>query len=847
MQKNRFLQQLDPAQKEQAEQQAPIAPSPNQFLGQLEGKEKPPEEEGWGKQALRKVLQPALTYFNAKYSWPLDVISAIGTGNAYGDMQELQSEIPRLKQMWPDADWDKVEKLTDEELKKHAYESAESFPTQHNVESFVEKQTGLPLEAKDDADKWLRLFGMGAGFGQGGVLSNAIGGASAATTSAYLQKAGAPEWLSDLTGLFLGHGIPSFGAKQTPKGLAESLIGQEPLETSTFKTAEAISKEAPEVIRSRQGPPTEPPAPNLPIPPVKPEPAPFLPKKAQPTPEPLYTDIKVEPLPEPKPVKVEVPKTPTSGEGELAGRVKKPAEPGKDVSDLGQVVSKEPLQSSAQTGRSLSAKIKDLSKEEKIPVTAAYKEAEAATAAHSDVYPKLVNSIDEFVKKLELIEKRNAAQEVVYQQAKTIQNMVGVPGAMLEENAQKLVLQADAMAQQVNYELPFTGYKGQIKGLVKDVDAAVIESLERAGKTAEAEKVRVADKKYAKWADRFLSDELTPYLERKNLNPESLFEKPTTDIATHRAVRKAIGNKSDVLIQRLDSNVVKKEMGKYYEKPELVNSSQYQKDLVDLSERIGSENAREVDYFLRDRQSQFSKKNAVKSEQESFVKRKLLEPAEKQAKKVESPKLNALADKISQQQKQLVEKKKVEIKNLDIERKNLERQRKYDTEIEHQKGTHEHRTKKEQAQYERKKAIYDRKVEDINQRHKKAVEESQKISAPSEDEIVEMMNRRSGIRKVKEIASENNFETIKRQKVRSIVTEGELRKNFRGKDLERVIKKENNHELLSELIGEEATDAALDAAIEIGSRRMTQENLQDFAEKAAALKFLYVIKDFIPI
>lgn len=870
MQKNRFLQQLDPAPKENvaqpAEQQAPIAASPNQFLSQLEGKEKPPEEEGWVKNAFRKALQVPAALAQIPSSI-LDFIDIMGTGNAYNEMQELQREIPRLKEIWPNADWDKVEKLTDEEIAKAAHSASENFPTQHKAEEFIERKTGLPLQAKTRADQLIRLGTTAGALKQGpaalkspsgGVLERAspsFGSRAAASVvaplvSANIEKAGAPAWLSDLAGLFAGNLLPKLPGKQTSGEMAEALIGKEPIGTRPFKTAESISQEAEDIIRSRGGGGGPPPAPPSPPPaPIKPEPAPLIPKKAEPIPEPLLADVKVEPLPQPKPVKVEVPEVPTSGEGSLAGRIKKEKTPTQDIDKLGKVVSKEPLQSSAQTGRTLAETIKENAKEAKIPVTAAYKEAEAATAAHSDVYDGLAKNIDEFIQKLELTEKRNAAQEAVYQQAKTIQDMIGKPGALLEENAQKLVLQADAMAQMVNYELPYTGYKSQIKGLVKSVNEAVIESLESAGKTSEAEVVKNADKMYAQWADRFLGDELTPYLERKNLNPESLFEKPTSDVATHRAVRKAVGNNSDPLVQRIDSNVVKQEMGKYFENPELVNSTQYQKDIVDLAERIGKEEVGQVDHFLRNRKTAFEKQKSLKEERGSFVKRKLLEPAEKQSKKVESPKLKSLSEKISNQQKQLAEKQKVEVRNLEIERKNLKRQRDYEQGLEHQKGMHEHRTKKEQIQYERKKELYDRKVEDLNKKYEEAVEKSKKISAPSTDEVLAMADQgTTGIRKLKSISSDKNFDTFMRQKARSIITEGNITdlKNVKGSDFARVMKKEKNHEFFSEWLGEDKANAALEAATKLGDRVMTAENMKEFAEKALALKFISHISHLIP-
>ena len=122
-----------------------------------------------------------------------------------------------------------------------------------------------------------------------------------------------------------------------------------------------------------------------------------------------------------------------------------------------------------------------------------------------------------------------------------------------------------------------------------------------------------------------------------------------------------------------------------------------------------------------------------------------------------------------------------------------------------------------------------------------------KYAKKKPEDIQSLLNSRSGIKDLRKdlSASEKGkeiFETLKRQKVRDILRGGNIQKVFKGKDLYKAVNKADNYEILSELLGSEEVDAALEASKELGGKIVTLENLKKVGEYTLAHKFLkYVL------
>jgi hypothetical protein len=136
--------------------------------------------------------------------------------------------------------------------------------------------------------------------------------------------------------------------------------------------------------------------------------------------------------------------------------------------------------------------------------------------------------------------------------------------------------------------------------------------------------------------------------------------------------------------------------------------------------------------------------------------------------------------------------------------------------------------------------------------HKSTPEEviAGKYQDKTPEDIQNMMNSRSGIKQLRENfkGSEQQrklFDTLSKQKMRSILREGNIEKDFTGDDLYKFLNKEKNYEIFSEILGESETESMRLAAKEIGKEQVKQEirkkNISKAVHKVAAIKSLEIL------
>lgn len=118
------------------------------------------------------------------------------------------------------------------------------------------------------------------------------------------------------------------------------------------------------------------------------------------------------------------------------------------------------------------------------------------------------------------------------------------------------------------------------------------------------------------------------------------------------------------------------------------------------------------------------------------------------------------------------------------------------------------------------------------------------------EDIQKMMDSRSGIKQLREdfsntVQKRQVFQRLTQQKMRSILREGNIEKEFTGDDLYRFLNKEKNYELFSEFLGETETEALRQSAKEIGKDQVKKEvrkkNITKAAHKVAAYKTLEIV------
>lgn len=125
-----------------------------------------------------------------------------------------------------------------------------------------------------------------------------------------------------------------------------------------------------------------------------------------------------------------------------------------------------------------------------------------------------------------------------------------------------------------------------------------------------------------------------------------------------------------------------------------------------------------------------------------------------------------------------------------------------------------------------------------------------KYTGKEPEDIQRLMNSRSGIKQLREDFKGSDqkkdlFEKLSKQKMRSIMREGNIEKDFTGDDLYKFLNKESNYEIFSEILGEKETEAMRQSAKEIGKAQVKSEvrkqNISKVTNKVVAFKTIEML------
>lgn len=226
--------------------EANIAPQPEasaNFWNQFKGDS--PKKEGIVKKTGRYAAQPLIGA--AELTVPGIITNAwetLGTAEALEEFQKFEGGFreEELRKKHPTAPWPK-EKVFDKDRYLEALETAsKTIPTASNIASFIESQTGLPLEAKTKGQRLLRLAG-GAGKARpGGAASKVTSAVVAPTVSATLQAMGVPEGLANFGGFTTSMFTPTPKISKVTKDSGLTTRWYEKLKKETKLSPEQYSK-----------------------------------------------------------------------------------------------------------------------------------------------------------------------------------------------------------------------------------------------------------------------------------------------------------------------------------------------------------------------------------------------------------------------------------------------------------------------------------------------------------------------------------------------------------------------------------------------------------------------------
>ena len=176
-------------------------------------------EDSTAKYVARTALQAPLGAASL-VTYPGDIMSAAAQGATLGAFEESDA-MEEARRLFPDEFHPQIPR---EEQALYAEEVGRYMPTQSNLERVLEETTGLPLQARDELQKMLRLGGEAAALRPGGIKSKLFAGAAAPTVSQAAQAMGANEGIANVAGL-LAAGAPIPRLEKGPKEIVKMPSG----------------------------------------------------------------------------------------------------------------------------------------------------------------------------------------------------------------------------------------------------------------------------------------------------------------------------------------------------------------------------------------------------------------------------------------------------------------------------------------------------------------------------------------------------------------------------------------------------------------------------------------------
>jgi len=185
-------------------------------------------KEGTVKKGARYATQPLIgaaeftPYGIATGAWQL-----LGSAEALKELENFENfREEELRQKFPTAPWPEKPVFDKEKYLQALQQASKLVPTPSNIASFIEKQTGIPLEANTKLQKLLRIGGGASYLKPGGLAEKVTAGVVAPTTTAALERIGVPEPIAEIGGLVTG-GVaptPKFETLAKPSGIPKRMF-----------------------------------------------------------------------------------------------------------------------------------------------------------------------------------------------------------------------------------------------------------------------------------------------------------------------------------------------------------------------------------------------------------------------------------------------------------------------------------------------------------------------------------------------------------------------------------------------------------------------------------------------
>ena len=597
-----------------------IKTDPNNPFSEIE-KEDAVEADNTFKSIARWLYQiPAGVMQAATY--PMDLWNLIGTGLSLdpGEIEHLRKVSEREGIPF------------DENKYMEAVQKAyETFPTQSNIERFIEEKTGAPFEPKTRGQKFLRFASTATKLSPKGAtirgfktpLPKPVLGTAVASTAEGLKEAGVPEPIADLLSFAILKKLPK---GEELKSLEENILSKAPGEPPKEGYSPTAYKAAEEALGQLQGEEKKV-AENIlekyhlktaekePLKGIRPKEIPEIKTEKPIKAKQISEDLGIRPSPIEKAAETYAPEN-------LKERVL-------------DTVSPNEVYNKRQTGMKLKEIVNDLDKKEYSAIKKLYDKAKESNAQVQNIRENLA---EELIGKLGELEKIPSPSSVQKQLKSHMKNILDSLVTMDAEgditgyksiNNKVLIDQIQALRYSVDYDFAHGKPKNIFKPLIEDLVRSVEDHAIVTGNRQAIDELNSANKSYAKWKEKFDNDYINPYRDRTNKDYNKLFDNVTNPD---------------------EFNIMRDIVGETQEGKEILNAVQrdiVDKDLKGILKDPKKTNPRELDRSYRELESVLSKDQIEKIKKE--ISKEIKKPSAKERKitqkKIEKEKPPKLPEK----------------------------------------------------------------------------------------------------------------------------------------------------------------------------------------------------------
>lgn len=157
-----------------------------------------------------------------------------------------------------------------------------------------------------------------------------------------------------------------------------------------------------------------------------------------------------------------------------------------------------------------------------------------------------------------------------------------------------------------NNDINFDWEQGDKSGILKPLSEALESAVESAGGTKEALAAhkKANDFYRTRWAEVYLNDKIAPYRDNsKNENTTKLFNNATKDIDTYLALQKALTSQENkdgpIVLSIIKRHLVQDRLQRIIEKPENINSIDYNKLMSELDPILTPQEKSNIDELFK--------------------------------------------------------------------------------------------------------------------------------------------------------------------------------------------------------------------------------------------------------